>query len=109
MIAAVTSVYLASALKSYMVDLAEASRRHPAIELGLSPRATLQLAAAAREPTPPPGAATTRTPDDVKAVGHATLGHRVIVRSEHGSQLSPADAIREVFDAVAVPVAALSR
>jgi hypothetical protein len=32
------------------------------------------------------------------------LSHRIVVRSEHGSQLSPADAIAEVFDAVAVPV-----
>ncbi|MEP4651062.1 MAG: AAA family ATPase, partial [Ilumatobacter sp.] len=48
MIAGVRSIYMASALKSYLVDLSEASRRHPAIELGLSPRATLQLAAASK-------------------------------------------------------------
>jgi hypothetical protein len=50
MIQNVRSVYLASALKSYMVDISEASRRHSAIELGLSPRATLQLAAAKLSP-----------------------------------------------------------
>ncbi|HEX6656841.1 MAG TPA: AAA family ATPase, partial [Ilumatobacter sp.] len=41
MVASVREVYLASALKSYMIDIAEASRRHTSIELGLSPRATL--------------------------------------------------------------------
>ncbi len=103
MISAVRGVHVATALKSYLVDLAATSRRHPGIELGLSPRATLQLAAAARAHAAANGR-NYATPDDVKAVGHPTLSHRVIVRAEHGSQLSPADAISEVFDAVAVPV-----
>jgi len=103
MIAAVRGVHVARALKSYLVDLAATSRRHPGIELGLSPRATLQLAAAARARAAASGR-NYATPDDVKAVAHATLSHRIVVRSEHGSQLSPADAISEVFDAVAVPV-----
>ena len=41
---AVRSVHLADPLKEYMVDLAEASRTHQGLMLGLSPRATLQLA-----------------------------------------------------------------
>jgi MoxR-like ATPase len=103
MITAVRGVHVAKALKSYLVDLAATSRRHPGIELGLSPRATLQLAAAARAHAAARGR-NYATPDDVKAVAQATLSHRVVVRSEHGSQLSPADAVSEVFDAVAVPV-----
>lgn len=103
MIDAVRRVHVATALKAYLVDLAETSRRHPSIQLGLSPRATLQLAAASRAHAAARGR-NYATPDDVKAVGHATLGHRIMVRSDHGSQLSPADAISEVFDAVPVPV-----
>jgi MoxR-like ATPase len=103
MIAAVRRVHVARALKSYLVDLAETSRRHPSIELGLSPRATLQLAAAARAHAAARGRDFT-TPDDVKAVGHATLCHRIVVRTDHGAQLSAADAISEVFEAVPVPV-----
>ena len=103
MIDAVRRVHVATALKSYLVDLAETSRRHPSIELGLSPRATLQLAAAARANAAARGR-NYATPDDVKAVGQATLGHRIVMRSDHGSQLSTADAISEVFDAVPVPV-----
>ncbi len=104
MIDAVRSVYVASALKSYLVDISEASRRHPAIELGLSPRATLQLSASAR------GHAAARgrnyaTPDDVKAVAIPALSHRILVRADRGAHLSPEDAIREVFEAVPVPVA----
>ena len=103
MIDAVRRVHVATALKAYLVDLAETSRRHPSIELGLSPRATLQLAAASRAHAAARGR-NFATPDDVKAVGQATLSHRIVMRSEHGSQLSPADAISEVFDAVPVPV-----
>jgi MoxR-like ATPase len=103
MIAAVRNVHVAKALKSYLVDIAATSRRHPGIELGLSPRATLQLAAAARAHAAARGR-NYATPDDVKVVAQPTLSHRIVVRSEHGSQLSPADAIAEVFDAVAVPV-----
>jgi MoxR-like ATPase len=103
MIAAVRGVHVAKALKSYLVDIAATSRRHPGIELGLSPRATLQLAAAARAHAAARGR-NYATPDDVKAVAQSTLSHRIVVRSEHGSQLSPADAIAEVFEAVAVPV-----
>ena len=104
MIEAVRSVYMASALKSYLVDLAEASRHHPAIELGLSPRATLQLAAASKANAAAKGR-NYATPDDVKFVGLAALSHRIVVRPDHASRLSADDAIREVFAAVPVPVA----
>jgi len=103
MIAAVRKVHVAGALKSYLVDIAEASRRHPAIELGLSPRATLQLAAGSRAHAAARGR-NFATPDDVKAVAVATLGHRIMIRADSGGQLSPNDAIAEVFEAVPVPV-----
>jgi MoxR-like ATPase len=104
MIAGVRSIYMASALKSYLVDIAEASRRHPAIELGLSPRATLQLASAAKAHAAARGR-NYATPDDVKVVGVSALAHRIMLRPDHASRLSPEDAIREVFAAVPVPVA----
>jgi len=104
MIEAVRSVYMASALKSYLVDIAEASRRHPAIELGLSPRATLQLAAASRAYAAARGR-NYATPDDVKTVGVSALAHRVVVRPDQAGRLSSSDAVREVFAAVPVPVA----
>lgn len=103
MIAAVRSVHVAEALKSYLVDISEASRRHPGIELGLSPRATLQLAAGAKAHAAARGR-NYATPDDVKAVGISALSHRIMVRADHGGQLSPADAISEIFEAVPVPV-----
>jgi MoxR-like ATPase len=104
MVALVREVYLASALKSYMVDIAEASRRHPAIELGLSPRATLQLAAAVRGHA----AANGRdygTPDDVKAVAPAVLAHRLLLRAGSNARTTAEDTVRELLADVPVPVA----
>jgi len=102
MIDAVRSVYVADALKAYLVDLAITSRRHPAVELGLSPRATLQLAAAARAHAAARGRAFA-TPDDVKSMAVAVLSHRLMLRAEHGARLGPDDAVGEILADVAVP------
>jgi MoxR-like ATPase len=104
MVGKVREVYLASALKSYMVDISEASRRHSAIELGLSPRATLQLSSAVR------GHAASRgrdyaTPDDVKAVAPAVLAHRLLLRAGSNARTSADEAIRELLAEVPIPVA----
>jgi MoxR-like ATPase len=104
MIAAVKDVYLASALKSYLIDIAEASRRHPAIELGLSPRATLQLAAAVRGYAAAHGR-DYGTPDDVKAVAISVLGHRIVLRAANSARTTAEDAVRELLDEVPVPAA----
>jgi MoxR-like ATPase len=104
MIERVRGVYLASALKSYLVDISEASRRHPAIELGLSPRATLQLSAASRAYAAAQGR-DYATPDDVKSVAVPVLSHRLVLRADRGARMTPADAIGEVLAEVAVPIA----
>ena len=106
-VAAMTSlvrrVHLADPLKGYLVDLSEASRRHPGLTLGLSPRATLQLARAVRSRA----AANARDfaiPDDVKAVATAVLAHRVLVRPDAAARgLTAEMAVREVLDSVPVP------
>jgi len=104
MIATVRAVYLASALKSYMVDISEASRRHPAIELGLSPRATLQLSAAVRGHAAAQGR-DYATPDDVKAVATSVLSHRILLRAGSNARTSAEETIRELLADVPVPVA----
>ncbi len=104
MIEGVRSVFLADALKSYLVDIAETSRRHPAIELGLSPRATLQLASAARAHAAARGRRYA-TPDDVKAMAAPALSHRLLLRTDRGARLDPKDAIGEILADVPVPTA----
>ncbi len=104
MVRSVREVYLASALKSYMIDIAEASRRHSSIELGLSPRATLQLAAAVRAHAAAKGR-DYGTPDDVKAVAVSALSHRLLLRAGSNARTSAEDAIRELLADVPVPAA----
>jgi MoxR-like ATPase len=100
---AVRGVHLADALKAYLVDLAEASRRHQGLALGLSPRATLQLARATRSRAAANGR-DFATPDDVKAVAGAVLAHRVVVRPDAASRgLTAEMALHEILDTVPVP------
>jgi MoxR-like ATPase len=102
MIDAVKAVFVADALKSYLVDIAEASRRHPAVELGLSPRATLQLSAASKAHAAARGR-NYATPDDVKAMAVPALAHRLLLRTDRGARLDPVDAIAEILADVTVP------
>jgi MoxR-like ATPase len=78
---AVATVHASESLLSYLVNLVTATREHPLIEVGASPRAGLLLLAAARARA----AVHTRAfavPDDVQAMATAVLRHRL--------QLAPA-------------------
>jgi len=104
LIEAVRTVHLALTLQGYMVDLAEASRRHPALLLGLSPRATLQLSRATRARAASQGREYA-TPDDVKAVAEPVLSHRVMLRPDAMSRgVTGITVIREIVGSVPVPV-----
>ena len=105
MIDAVRTVHMADPLKAYLVDLAEASRVHPGITLGLSPRATLQLARATRSHAAARGR-NYATPDDVKAVAIACLAHRLVLRADASSRgLTGPRAISELLASVPVRTA----
>jgi len=99
----VRNVHIADVLKGYMVDLAESSRHHPGLALGLSPRATLQLARATRAQAAALGR-DYAIPDDVKAVSVPVLAHRVMLRPDAAARgLTGETAVYEVFASVPVP------
>ncbi len=103
MCAAVRTVHIADVLKSYMVDIAETSRNHSGLLLGLSPRATLQLARATRAHAAAHGR-DYAIPDDVKAVAIPVLSHRVVLRPDASSRgLTGVAAVHELLAAVPVP------
>ncbi len=103
MCAAVRTVHIAPVLKSYMVDLAETSRSHNGLLLGLSPRATLQLARATRAHSAAHGR-DYAIPDDVKAVAIPVLAHRIVLRPDASSRgLTQEGAVQELLAAVPVP------
>jgi MoxR-like ATPase len=81
MIAAAHMVHVAPALRRYIVDLVEATRSHPDLYLGASPRASIMVLRAARAFA----AANERdyvVPDDIKRLVRPALAHRVIVAAE---------------------------
>jgi MoxR-like ATPase len=97
------AIHVAPALKRYLVDLADASRRHPNLALGMSPRATLALQRVARARAASEGRAYV-IPDDLKALAEPVLAHRLLVTPEAQLQgIGPADALGEVLRAVPVP------
>jgi MoxR-like ATPase len=75
---ALKSVYADKLIKEYIVTLVDATRYHPDVYLGASPRGALTLFRTAQARA----AIHNRDyviPDDVKALAPATLGHRIII------------------------------
>ncbi len=96
-------VHVAPSLKGYIVDVATASRRHPGLALGVSPRAALGLLRAARASAASLGRDYV-VPDDLKALAGPVLEHRLVLTPD--AQLRgvtrPA-VLREVLGSVAIP------
>ena len=73
------TVYTAPALLGYIADIVRATRDHPDAALGASPRGGLALMRASRANAVLRGRSFV-TPDDVRAVAHRVLDHRILVR-----------------------------
>lgn len=100
----VPQVHCEASVRRYVVQLVQATRRHPAYELGASPRGSLSLFRGARALAAIRGRDYV-LPDDVKALAPYVLAHRTILSSQ--SRLRGRDTegvLREVLDAVPVPV-----
>ncbi len=68
-------------LQDYIVGLAEATRNHPDLLLGVSPRGSLALLKAAQALAAIRGRDFV-TPDDIKTLAPLTLSHRLILKPE---------------------------
>ena len=75
---AVLQVYVAEEIKQYIVALITATRTHPDLYLGSSPRGSLALFRTAQARAAMAGRDYV-IPDDVKALAEVTLSHRVII------------------------------
>lgn len=79
--AEVAQVQVAPEVLGYAVDVCRATRRSPSLSLGVSPRGATALLTTARAWAWLSGRGYV-TPDDVKALAHPTLRHRVQLRAE---------------------------
>ncbi|MFC7406381.1 AAA family ATPase [Georgenia alba] len=77
----VRTVQIAPEVLGYVVDIVRATRTSPSLSLGVSPRGATALLATARAWAWLSGRGYV-TPDDVKALAHPTLRHRVQLRAE---------------------------
>ncbi|MEQ8673393.1 MAG: MoxR family ATPase [Aggregatilineales bacterium] len=75
---ATREVYVAEEVKKYIIDLVTATRKHPDVYLGSSPRGSLALFRTSQTRAAMAGRDYV-IPDDVKALAEVTLAHRVIV------------------------------
>ena len=88
---------------AYLADVVRATRELPSVELGASPRAGGQLAAASRAAARLAGRDFV-TPDDVAGMAEPVLAHRLVLRPEAElDRFTAADAVRAAVAAVPVP------
>lgn len=93
-------VHVSEALRKYIVDLVVATRTHPEILLGASPRASLALQRAVQSAALMSGREFA-TPDDVKRLAPLILSHRLILQEEASAELSEA-VVKELLSTVPI-------
>jgi MoxR-like ATPase len=99
----VDSTGVSDEVVAYVASVVRETRTLPSVELGASPRAGVHLLAAARAHARLDGRGFV-TPDDVAAVAHAVLRHRLILHAEAElERYRPDDAVEAVLQAVPVP------
>jgi len=103
MSALAAAIHVAPSLKGYIVDVAAATRTHPQLALGVSPRAALGLLRAARARAASMGRDYV-VPDDLKTLALPVLEHRLALTGDAQLRgVSRADILLSVLGSVAVP------
>ncbi|MGJ7441371.1 AAA family ATPase [Aquipuribacter sp. MA13-6] len=102
-VAAVRGVHVSDALRRFVLDLTQATRTHPDLRLGASPRAGLQLVRAGRAMA----ALSARDhvlPDDVRRLAGPVLAHRLLPSSRgRTARKDPSTVVAEIVAATPVP------
>jgi len=97
-------ITVAPALRQYIVALVQATRRHPAVQMGASPRASIALLQLSRALALFDGEAFV-TPDAIQEIATDVLAHRLALdpQARYGGT-SAAGVVREILDHLPVPV-----
>ncbi len=99
----VDEVYIDEKIREYILDIVEATREHPMIDHGASPRATLAFLRAGKAKA----AIRDRDyviPSDVRALAQQILAHRLVLDAdaEFGGRTAR-DVVEEIVDEIEVP------
>jgi MoxR-like ATPase len=90
-------------LVSYVVDIVRKTRTHASVLVGAGPRATQALLLSSRAFATINGRDFV-TPDDIKAMAHPVLEHRLILRPEYEIEgLTIREVIESILKDIAVP------
>jgi MoxR-like ATPase len=105
----VKSIYLDPMIKEYIVSVVEATRNHPEVFLGASPRGSLALFKTCQALAAIEGRDFV-TPDDVKSLAEVTLAHRIIISpTARLKNVNTRAVVGEILDSVPVPGAKVTR
>jgi MoxR-like ATPase len=100
---AVRQVHLSDAVREYAYRIVAATRSHPRLTLGASPRAGVQLQLASQAAAAIAGRDFV-TPDDIKDVADLVIPHRLIVAPDAEIEgVTARDILREVLSSIPVP------
>ncbi|MEU0688950.1 AAA family ATPase [Streptomyces uncialis] len=105
LIDAVRTVHVADTVRRYVVDLVSATRSHPDLRLGASPRASLHLLRASKAAAALAGREYA-LPDDVQALAAPVLAHRLLPTAQ--AQLNRRTAeqvVQDIIQRTPVPAA----
>ena len=99
----VESVYIADAVYEYIARLADATRRHPMVQLGVSPRGTLALCRMAKAYAFVSGRNFV-VPEDVCAILKDVCGHRLVLNPKAKiSEIKAEDVLTEIMKSEPMP------
>lgn len=93
----ISRVYVSDDVMDYIIKIADATRTEPGLKMGASPRATRALYRASKVWAKMDGRDFV-TPDDVKALAHPVLDHRLISRSASVNAINAKDIIDGILD-----------
>ncbi|WP_433619070.1 AAA family ATPase [Dactylosporangium sp. CA-139114] len=95
--------HIADPLFAYAVKLGNATRAHPQIRIGVSPRGIIALTRTASAYALTDGRGYV-VPEDLKALAEPVFAHRLVLSPDAQVRgVSPADVVRQVLEAVPVP------
>ncbi len=99
----IEDVYIDEEIMRYIVEIVRATREHPNVEVGASPRGSLALLKLARVKAAAEGRDYV-VPDDVKSVAVPALHHRLVLRSELWIKgVKPSEIVLQILQKIPVP------
>ena len=100
----VRDVYFAPMLRNYLVQVVQATRNHPDVELGASPRASMGFYRCCQAMAAIQGRDYV-SPDDIKLLAPYALSHRMILKSQARLRESlPEHVVVQILDQIPVPI-----